>query len=261
MREYIPAGYEKIWSLDFHITKNGNIYIGMTAEHPERGDDWVIVRISPAGNLIWERIYKDTGDKVEILGSSFVDENGNIYLTGEVVDEVGWTDFCTMKIDSLGNILWSRQYNGPENLREESPSIHYSQGNIYIIGRSMYKELGGYWAICVIKYDTLGNELWVRRYGASDTNYTGGSAVTDEMGNVYVIRTSTSPDTLPLTTILLKYDSLGNLVWIRRVAEPNRDYEGSMINFDNRGNMYVVGIATSPPPYSDDIYVIKYRGR
>lgn len=262
-RRYGSSGYVGFWGSEVHILGNDEIYLVINGEHPTRRDDWIIMKISSQGVVQWEKIYKYSGEKVEDLYDSKIDEMGNIYITGKVINDSGNSDFCTMKIDSSGNILWLNQYNGPENLRDNAYIIIIDRGNVYVAGVSMVKELGEYWASCVIKYDSTGRELWVRRkiYPSTNGDYQLKSVITDEEANLYVTGRCQPDDTLYYATII-KYDSLGNEVWIEnyKPAGNNSYAEGQGVVFDNQNNMYLYGIVGTAG-VNKDILIIKYRGR
>ncbi len=167
-----------------------------------------------------------------------------------------------MKIDSSGNILWVNQYNGQENLRDEAYIVKIDRGNVYAAGVSMIKELGEYWASCVIKYDSTGRELWVRKkiYPSTHGDYQLKSATTDEVANLYVTGKCQPDDTLYYATII-KYDSSGDEVWIENYKPTGNNYaEGHGVVFDNHNNMYLYGIVGTAG-VNKDILLIKYGGR
>jgi len=264
-RKYQPSGYREIWDVDIHITKGEGIYLAMTAERPLRRDDWVIMKITPQGVVKWEKEYNNIGQREEILHDSRIDDRENIYLTGEIINEAGNGDFCTMKINSLGIILWISQYNGPENFDDEADNLVIdNEGNVYVAGMSIIHQPGGERAIRVIKYDSLGKQDWVKTKSHPNGDIDLGS-MTFENENVYITGTThpASFDSAYYTTVV-KYDSSGDQVWVKNYKDPgaNKFNEGTGVEFDNRGNMYIFGItvnAGDPPDYS--IFLIKYWGR
>jgi len=184
----------------FHALNNGDVYLALDVEHPTRSNDWLVVKLSSEDVVQWQIIYKDAGDGWEELRWSDVDEKVNIYLTGNVVPrDTGTHDFCTMKISSSGETLWTRKYNGPAGLRDEPQFLMLDSGSVYVAGWSEVVATGGAQAITLVKYDSLGNELWVSQYGDADADCELGygrdgldlpprfrSMNIDEMGNVYL---------------------------------------------------------------------------
>jgi uncharacterized delta-60 repeat protein len=114
-------------------------------------------------------------------------------------------------------------------------------GNIYVTGYSSSLPYGNDYL--TIKYDALGNQIWMARYGG-DGN--GGdnlpSAISvDESGSVYVTGTSWSSDTQKDFAIV-KYNSSGAQLWVARYSRfEASDDEAASLVVDKGGNSYVTG--------------------
>jgi len=272
---YTLSGYT-LSSGEFHVLNNGDVYLVLNVEHPARWEDWLTVRLSSGGQVLWERHFKDTDSTWEQPVWSQLDRKGNTYVTGIVASRASeaQTSVCTMKRDSLGDTLWTRTYNGPENLRDEPSCLMLDQGSVYVAGWSMYKAMGENHAITLIKYDSLGNQLWVSRHGGGDTTDDPGydnlyaepqyrSICIDESGNVYIAGTE-SYDTIGPVKVLLKYDSLGSLVWVgKRFPSPDEGLHGAIAVLGRAGELYDIGTVA---PFLDagqhrSILVTKYQGR
>ncbi len=251
----------------FHVLANGDAYLALGAEHPQRRQDWLIVRLSSASQVLWQKVFRDSGDKWEQPRSSEVDENGSLYLTGNAYSTTtGAVDFCTMKIDSSSSILWTREYHSSDPV-DVPRHLLLSNGNVYVAG-------GGFDRIVLIKYDSLGNEQWVRRYGAADTSgrmgygYDGLSVdpgfrpmATDDSGNVYL--TGLGHQSSGYYGLLLKYDADGNRIWVKKqVHEQGVKRTGATVNLGPNGELYDIGIDAGPGIEGTlYIYVVKYGGR
>jgi hypothetical protein len=272
---YTLGGYT-LSSGEFHVSDNGEVYLVLNVEHPTRWEDWLTVKLSSGGQVLWERYYKDTDSTWEQPVWSHVDSTGNIFVTGIVASRASeaQSSFCTMKMDSLGETLWTRTYNGPENLRDEPGFLMLDHGNVYVAGWSMYQEMGENHAITLVKYDSLGNQIWVSRYGRGDTTADPGyehlyarpdfcSIGIDESENVYLAG-SECHDTIGPVKVLLKYGSQGNLAWIvRRPPLPEEGLHGAIVVLGSAGELYDIGTIF---PFLDagaqrSILVTKYQGR
>ena len=121
---------------------------------------------------------------------------------------------------------WVARYNGPTNEYDEGQAIAVDgSGNVYVAGYS-----GGDYV--TIKYNTLGQELWVARYNGGLAK----AIAVDSSGNVYV----TGEGSLDYVTI--KYDSAGQEQWVARYNGPaNGNDSASSIAVDSSGNVYVTG--------------------
>jgi hypothetical protein len=161
------------------------------------------------------------------------------------------------KLDSSGNLLWVKRAGGPDH--EEGVGVFSDRsGNIFVAGimaqtvefaPGVTLTSAGEWDLFFAKYDPAGNLLFARRGGGPgfDEGY---SAVVDPSGNIVVIGTfEATAEFAPgveLTSAgdsdayLAKYDSAGNLVWIKQIGGPGFD-QGREIALDSSGNIYVGG--------------------
>jgi len=75
-------------------------------------------------------------------------------------------DYATLKYDTNGNELWVTRYNGALNRYDGAIAIAVdAYGNVYVGGTSYIIDVG--WGVgdyAVVKYDTDGNQLWMRYY-------------------------------------------------------------------------------------------------
>ncbi len=81
---------------------------------------------------------------------------------------------------------WERVYNGPGDGRDIVRSMAVdSAGKVYITGSSLGRGTGDDYA--TVKYDSAGNQLWVRRYnGPGNSDDTPFSLAVDVLEYVYV---------------------------------------------------------------------------
>ncbi len=238
----------------FHVLVNGGVYLALSVEHPTRRNDWLVVKLSSEDVVQWQSIYKDTGDSWEQWRWSDVDEKGNIYIAGLIAPrDTGTIDFCTMKMDSSGNTLWTQKYNGPDGLRDEPQFLMLDSGSVYVAGWSEEVTTGGAHAVTLVKYDSLGSELWVSRYGGAgmprELGYDAGgliliptfcSMTLDEVGNVYLTGSGSSQGNH--FGFALKYDPLGSLIWEWKLPDQQEEsWTGVLVNISRSGAVYGVG--------------------
>ena len=136
---------------------------------------------------------------------------------------------------------WVSRYNGTGNGEDFVTAITLDDsGNLYVTGYSWGN--GTVQDYTTIKYNSLGDTVWVRHYNGPGNGSDRANSITlDDSGNVYVTGGSKGIfSNGDLTTI--KYDLSGNEVWIVKYEAPwNGSAGGNNIEVDNLGNVYVAG--------------------
>lgn len=212
------------------------------------------------------------------------DNKGNIYSAGYfkslyfVIDnDTLWNadtanvDPFLIKYDQWGNVLWAKSGRAPNGGGAMGVAVD-PHGNIYLTGfytgpiyfgtDSLVLGTVGQANVFVVKYDSLGNVIWLAgsnatMNGGSNSN-TGCSIQADSIGNVYVGGYFSSPYlSFGSTTVanmnanaadifLVKYDANGNAKWAWAAGSPGWD-SPSKLQFDKEGNILMVGsVHTSP---------------
>ncbi len=197
------------------------------------------------------------------------DPSGNFYLTGSTSGPlegtvIGSDDFWVAKYNSSGNKLWGKQF-GTTNADAAQSVTTDKDGNFYLTGTtsgnlfsSLNSTSNDAW---VAKYDSNGNLLWGKQFGA---NVTGGFSTNtfglkvDQAGNVYAsglaIKNNTRTDIYPFVaqddSFVIKFDSNGNQQWYTEIRDPNAPFPFNLAPFfdenydltlDQNGNSYLVG--------------------
>jgi hypothetical protein len=166
-------------------TPDGGYLVGGTVYSDSSGDiseptfggsDYWIVKIDSLGNKEWDKRYggvdaeifsmiEPTKDGAYILaGSSTSDSSGN--KSQHNCNPNGSNDYWIIKIDSLGNKLWDKDYGGSgvDNLETVSQTMDggYLLGGYsgsFISCEKTENNLGGAQS-WIIKIDSLGNKQW-----------------------------------------------------------------------------------------------------
>jgi hypothetical protein len=198
-----------------------------------------------------------------------VDSSGNAYVTGQTAG-IKNTDYLTVAYDSSGNTLWMARYKEPEDLVDVPFAITIdASSNVYVTGFSGSLRKEDY---ATIKYNSSGNELWVRRYdGPNNIDDKAHAIAVDSSGNVYVTGVShVDEDNWDWATVA--YDSSGNELWVARYDGPgNARDEAFEIVVGPSGNILVTGYSNGIGTGSDyttiaydssgnELWVARYDG-
>jgi hypothetical protein len=273
------------------VDNTGNVYVTGHSHKPFVYWHCVTVKYTSSGVMEWAKIYNPEGDAVgrsialDDYGNAYIaggalikynpfgDEqwvkrfvgpdsilagfkdvkyiNGYIYATGDYA----YTGFKTAKFDTSGQEIWWARCQGRPNSTDEFPSLAIdNQGNVYVAGTSQLGEVD----YLIVKYDSMGQELWRRFYTLPYThNWLSGVAV-DRNSNVYVTgRTVNEVDDID-DILTLKYDPNGNLWWAVTYDYEKKCDAGIGIEIDTMDNVYICGFSFRRREEQPDYITIKY---
>ncbi|MBN2463579.1 MAG: SBBP repeat-containing protein [Dehalococcoidia bacterium] len=248
-------------AIDNAIDSSGNVYVTGESKGSGTSRDYATIKYDSAGNELWVRTYNGPGNWNDMASKMALDSYGSVYVTGLSWGGAGTGyDYATVKYDSSGNQLWVTRYNGPGNNTDRARGIATdSSGNVYVTGWSIGSGTGQDYA--TVKYDSAGNQLWVKRYNGPGNGYDGGNDIAiDSSDNVYVCGYSVGGDT-GWDCVTVKYNSAGNELWVARYNGPdNADDCVHAITVDGLGNVYVTGFTGfgTDSDSGEDYVTIKY---
>ncbi len=223
------------------VDNNDNVYVtGSSNGYVASCPDYCTIKYSSDGTQLWEARYSGLLGGDDSAYAIATDNNGNIYVTGHIYTHTGYYDYCTIKYNSSGDLLWVKTYNGPANDQDFVQAIAVDDdGNVYVTGGST--GVSSKLDFCTIKYDTNGNELWVARYnGPLNQNDSSHAITIDGSGNVYVTGVTASDILNDYCTI--KYDKNGNELWVATYNGPaNGSDVAYAIAVDDHDDVYVTG--------------------
>ncbi|HLG39031.1 MAG TPA: SBBP repeat-containing protein [Chitinophagaceae bacterium] len=195
---------------------------------------------SQAPASIWVEKYGSTLNNVDEAFALALDDTGNVYVTGKIAN-TGGSDFCLLKYDNNGILLWDTSYNGPANNIDVAKLIKIdNSGNICIAGSSV--GVGSAADYCIIKYNPSGIPLWITRYnGPGNSSDIPADLEVDSMDNIYV--SGSSVDTNGGNAFAtVKLNSSGGINWVSRYQGAlGIDAEPYSMDIDDSGNIYVGG--------------------
>lgn len=214
------------------VDASGYAYVaGMTAGG---NDAFLLIKYDPNGNIVWSK--RDAGDNLNLIQARKIklDANGNIYLAGWGNESVNhMMIYAVVKYDNAGNRLWSSFYNGPGDFFDVASDLAVDNaGNVYVTGGST--GIGTNYDFATVKYDSLGNQIWVQRYNSpGDGSDSAHSIGIDSAGNIYVSGNTQATS----GCALIKYDPDGNQLWLKDDCPSS----GTALVIDSSDNIYICG--------------------
>jgi Beta-propeller repeat len=183
-------------------------------------------------NFIWGKQFGS--DKDEYALNHVIDNNGNIYIAGKtngIINDknYGQNDGFITKIDSLGNIIWSRQF-GSDGDEDIQWSAIDNTGCVYITGSTTGALKGinfGNEDFFIVKYNPGGELEWEKQFGTDSTDIAKG-LYADNKGYIYV--TGVTGGKLGLNSFgktdcfIMKLDNNGNHLFTSQFGTPSDDF-------------------------------------
>jgi hypothetical protein len=170
-----------------------------------------------------------------------MDNNGSVYVTGPVTLN-NHMNYCTIKYLANGNVKWINLYPGNNTGGRQPYAIAVDRSlNVFVTGYGY--QTGNYFDYLTIKYDSLGNEEWVRFYNgqANDIDQATSIAI-DNTGNIYVTGYSSEGGN-SFVYCTIKYNTNGDSVWVRKFGQPSASAGANGIAIDERCNVYITGMS------------------
>ncbi len=230
------------------------IIAGYTESFGAGSKDVYLIKTNPDGDTIWTRT----------LGGNDWDEAYAVQQTsgGDYI-VVGYTqsfgagsrDVYLVKVDSDGNILWTKTLGGDD--WDEGKSIQQIRDNGYIITGSTVSYGAGEWDVYLIKTDSLGDTLWTKTFGGN--KYDAGMSVQQTSDGGFIIAGITHSYGAGEGDIyMIKTDSLGDSLWSKTLGDTGAEGVNSIQQ--TSGNGYIMaGFTRAENAIESNVYLIKLK--
>jgi hypothetical protein len=204
--------------------------------------------INSQTNFIWGKQFGT--DKVESGINTVTDQLGNVYISGSTNGNLsrqnyGKSDGFVVKLDSTGNIIWTKQFGTQGDDRILDLKIDKT-GSLYATGSTngvMNEKNFGHEDIFVVKMNYEGNIEWQKQYGTDSTDV-GNAIYLDGQGDIYIAGLTKGligkSSFGKSDCFILKLDNNGNKLLASQFGTPGDDAcQG--ITGDDASNLYVCG--------------------
>jgi uncharacterized delta-60 repeat protein len=204
------GGTSRDYAYSIQQTSDGGFIVaGATLSYGAGSDDIWVLKLDAAGNVIWQKTY---GGSNEDYAYSIQQTSDGGFIVAGYTDSFGAgnRDYCVLKLDAAGNVIWQKTYGGSE--WDYAHSIQQtSDGGFIVAGETTSFGVGSA-DIWVLKLDAAGNVIWQKTYGGSNEDYAYSIQQTSDGGFIvagYTRSYGAGSDDI----WVLKLDAAGNVIW------------------------------------------------
>lgn len=219
----IEWSFGKVISVTSKVSTDGDI-----TEFQGGQDVWLLMHDS-GGNILWQKSFG--GSKDEYPTDFLVNKSKELIIVGTTNSSDGHFnsqdtlgDSFIMKTDSIGNLLWVRNYGG-SGLDVFTDITIDSIGNMYVVGHTNSLDGDiinnhGDLDIWVLKMDSSGGIIWNKSVGGTGREWYP-NILYDSTGFILISSNSDSNDPNFISTlgysdaVLIKIDTNGIIQWFR----------------------------------------------
>ncbi len=188
--------------------------------------DVLILRIDAAGGLVWQKSYG--GSLNDYMYALTPTTDGGFMLVGssesndgDVGSNQGGSDIWVLKIDTNGDLVWSRTYGG-SSTDLAFDLTNDNQGGYYITGTTAstdgnVTDNNGINDLWVLKIDDAGSLVWQQTYGGSLSENSRGIVYDAAQSQLIIAGATQSSD----FDVSAHFGSFGNDFWILRLQADN----------------------------------------
>lgn len=244
-QQYIPAAQE---GTCITTDKDRNVIMGATDVPDYQLQHNMVIKLSPAGNLIFKNIYTEPNKNGHTVFAG-TDAAGNIYINGnsDTLSFFNNPHIITLKYTPTGTLLWDRRemnhtYTGRNVF---GGFICDTLGNSYVAGYVHLSSINDDWIVS--KYNAAGSLQFTTQNGSAinGADRPSGIAV-DKAGSVYITGSYGNP--VPKVSYgfaTVKYSPTGNL--LNTLFYTNGTKSSSFpigIGLDAKNDIYVAGTSS-----------------
>jgi len=221
----LDEGYESAFD------SQGNLLVAGVSESSITGMDYLLLKYSPTGDLIWQKHFDGPQSSLDVATAIAVGPDDHIYLSGYATGND--FDYMTLRLDPSGDIVWEKIYDGPVGYNDVATDIVLDNtGNLIVTGWTRGDSTRNDFA--TLKYSPNGDEEWISFFNTFSSYFDEYPAdiEVDCLDNIYIAGENRPSDTdLGGDYITIKLDTSGQQQWLHRYEGPTdkSSYATSMV--------------------------------
>lgn len=230
--------------------------------------DYWVAKLNSTGNLIWQRSIggsnpDDASSIQQTTDGGYIVAGTSASIDGDVTGNHGGQDFWIVKLGASGTISWEKSFGGSSS--DIANSVQQtSDGGYIVVGRtsSIDGDVTGNQGntdVWIVKLDALGNLMWEKTFGGTNSEAANSISQTTDGGYVFAGYTSSNDGNISVNIgstdyWIVKLDSTGSMTWEKTFGGSNQDMASSIQLTADNG--YIVGGST----LSNDGHVTGHLG-
>ena len=218
-----------------------------------QGGDVGILRYSPAGDLVWARLWGGVLEDVPLRNSIAVAPDGTSYIGAASFNPDGsGRDMLLVSLNPDGTLKWQLAALGAEGEQRPHALVVDDDGDVYVAGHdSIGPEIEGHeHRLPIIRLSSDGEIRWQR---ALESAYALDGTLDGRGGLIVAGTTDDGPD-----AIVAKFRTDdGALLWQRVWGEDSFPERANDVVADPEGNVYVSGPVSGIGNGGDSTFILK----
>lgn len=242
IRRYNGPGNAWDWPRVVQADGHGGVFVTGSSRGTSTAIDVATLRYDSSGGLEWEHRYDDSNHGDNNPSDMVIDsQNRALYVVGTTLSGTTSSSGIVLKYSLEGNTDWERSYTVPDGSAATFDDAILNRWG-FVTAAGFYTDSLSQSSFLIVNYSPDGDTVWARRYQDSlgPTNDALGITATSE-GEAIIVGTRSNAGT-GKDIMVLKYDTLGSLLWVR-VYNGNADGDDvpRAVRADLSGNIYVTG--------------------
>lgn len=236
----------------FQTADQGYFFVGEVHGFGAGSSDVYAIRLDASGDTLWSRTF---GSPESDYGQNALQTSDGGFLIAGYTEspDIDIRDAYLIRLNSAGNLRWARTFGG-QQIDAVSGLVQSTDGGFVMVGYTF--SFGATSSqVYIIKTDSSGEVIWDYSVGGSSNDY--GYSIDNTLEGGYIISGATeSIGAGEEDLLLLKLDSLGNLVWSRAYGGQEYDAGNSVVQCLD-GGFAVAGFTQSFGAGNRDVYLVR----
>ena len=252
---------ENNWAEGRALIKDKKDEFLAAGEYYSNSNDVWVIKFNEIGNILWEEVYQT--DSMETVSSIVSSGDSSFVLVGSTQywppnSDVIASELLLMKIDSLGNQVWLRNYIKDSlwvwNVGRDVKKT--SDGGFIIVAESNSFNSGGS-AIWLLKTDSVGDTIWTKLYYKEDSQNVVRS-IHQTLDGGYIIGGMVKQfGNHKFNAWIIKTNDIGDIIWERLYGNIETS-EGANALIQLEDSTYVfTGYTSGFPETPSDLWLVK----